>query len=46
MSNLRINVRFWIFHLQVKNDSFVPRVSVNRYHLGAGSKLFEIYEWN
>lgn len=45
MSNLCVNVRLWIFHLQVENGSIIPRISMNKYHLGAGSKLFEVYTW-
>ena len=44
MSNDILNVRLFYWHLQVGPDHrFWIRLSYNAYHVGRGSKWFEVY---
>jgi hypothetical protein len=45
MSNLRINIRFLWYHLQV-TDNWKVSISRNNYHRNLPDGIFEIHEWN
>ena len=43
MSNLWLNIRFGVWHIQIVKGSFKPRLLKNDYHAGKPFKI-EIYE--
>lgn len=44
MSNLRINIRFLMWHLQV-TDVWRFSISYNRHHNSLKYGVFEVYDW-
>ena len=45
MSDLRLNIRFYCYHLQISNN-WKFRISYNDYHKGHSHGRFAIYEFN
>jgi len=44
MSNLRINIRFLQYHLQI-TDNWKVSITYNDYHKDLEHGWFDVYEW-